>query len=72
MIPSPLAPKSANWSQGGLGVAGDFDEPMADTCTPGPPAFLEGLRVEALSHERKRGVPPSAAKPPESGGARGG
>ena len=42
-------------------MANDFDEPMADMFTPGSTAFLEGLRVRALSHERKHGVPPSAA-----------
>ena len=74
MISSPYAPKCSNWSRGCLGTAGDLGEPMFNTCTPGSLAFLEGQRAGALSHERRRGVPPGrdATKPPGSGGRFGG
>ena len=73
--PSRITPPSVRTGRGGgLGTAGDFDEPMVDTYTPGSPAYLEGHRTEALSHARKNVLPPGrdATKPPGSGGRFGG
>ena len=72
MVPGPLAPKCANWSQECLGVASDFGPPMADTFTPGSSAYIEGRRVGALGYERKHGTSPGAAELPGSGGRFGG
>ena len=54
MIPSPSAPKRANWSRGCTGTRAEFDKPIEETFTPGPPAYLEGQRAGALQQERKR------------------
>ena len=56
MPSSPNAPRCANWSRGCLITRADFGEPMTETCTPGSPAYVEGQRIGALSHERKQNV----------------
>ena len=56
VISSPSALKYANWSRGCLGTRDDFDEPMAETCTPGAPAYLQGQCIGVLGHERKQDV----------------
>ena len=56
MVFSSSAPKWVSSSRGCLGTRADFDEPTAETFTPGSPAYLEGQRAEALGHGRRHSV----------------
>ena len=54
MTPAPSAPRCSNRSRGFKGTLADIDDPLKETFTPGPPAFIEGQRAGALQMERKR------------------
>ena len=54
MVPKPYALRYGNWGRGCPDKVSDFGPKLTDNVTPGPPAFVLGQQVAALSRESKK------------------